>query len=1188
MNKKRIKLFRLLTVLMSLAMLLNSSSMTVLATGVGDFYDDSEEIVINPLSYSYGNLIYELDENGNAVITGNTLTEDTDLTIPSKIDGHNVVSIGGSAFYSCESLTSITIPEGVTSIGEGAFYSCESLTSINLPEGVTRIEGFTFAYCESLTSISMPDSVESIGDYAFQYCTNLTSINLPEGVTSIGDFAFQGCTNLTSINLPKRVTSIGDYAFYSCESLTSINLPEGVTRIEGFTFADCESLKSISMPDSVESIGDYAFQNCNSLTSITISEGVTSIGYYAFYSCKSLTSINLPEGVTSIGDFAFQGCTNLTSINLPEGVTRIEGSTFAYCESLTSISMPDSVESIGDYAFQNCNSLTSITISEGVTSIGEGAFYCCESLTSINLPEGVTRIEGYTFAYCKSLTSISMPEGVTSIGESAFYGCKSLTSISIPNGVTSIESFTFGYCDNLTSITIPESVNSIEDYAFYGDYNLAIHGTKGSYAEEWANNNGIKFWPLGAVTEITLNKTSIDLSVNDSETLTATIKPDDATNKAVNWTSTNTKVATVDANGLVKAVGTGSAEITVTAADECGAIATCEVTVTQPVTKITLNKTSLKIAINKSETLTATVKPDNASDKAVNWSSTNTKVATVDSAGKVTAVGVGSATITATAADGSGVKATCKVTVTQPVTKITLNKTSLDLLVNKSETLTATVNPNNASNKAVKWSSSNTKVATVDANGLVKAVGVGSATITATAADGSGVKATCKVTVTQPVTEITLNKASLNLLVNKSETLKATVKPDNASNKAVKWSSSNTKVATVDSAGKVTAVGVGSATITATAADGSGVKATCKVTVTQPVTKITLNKTSLNLSVNKSETLKATVKPDNATNKAVNWKSTNTKVATVDANGLVKAVGAGSATITATAADGSGVKATCEVTVVKLVSEITLDKTDIVIHVGESDTINATVTPADASNKEITWTSTNADAATVDSTGKVTAVSAGTATITATATDESGISASATVKVTKLVTDVFDDVKSTDWFVKSVQYVYDHGIMAGTNGGKSFSPNGKLTREQFTQVLYAYEGKPEVTKMSGFSDVDPKAWYAKSVYWAKEKGITGGKPDGTFGVNENISRQDLAVMLYTYAKIKNYDLTKNDTALDNFDDKGKVSNYAKDAMKWAVTQGVISGKGNGKVDPIGNATRAECATMIMKLIEKNK
>ncbi len=192
------------------------------------------------------------------------------------------------------------------------------------------------------------------------------------------------------------------------------------------------------------------------------------------------------------------------------------------------------------------------------------------------------------------------------------------------------------------------------------------------------------------------------------------------------------------------------------------------------------------------------------------------------------------------------------------------------------------------------------------------------------------------------------------------------------------------------------------------------------------------------------------------------------------------------------------------------------------------------------------------------------------------------------VEKIKRVEEVFDDINSSDWWVKAVQYVYENGIMAGTNGGASFDPNGKLTREQFTQVLYAYEEKPDVANMNGFTDVDANAWYAKSVYWAKEQGITGGKPDGTFGVGEKITRQDLAVMLYTYARVKGYDLTKNDNALDDFTDNGKISNYAKDAMKWAVTQGVISGKGNGKVDPIGNATRAECAQMIMKLIEKNK
>ncbi len=1095
MNKKKIKLFRVLTVLMSLAMFLNSSSMTVLATGVGDFNDDSEEIIINPLSYSYGNLIYELDENGNAVITGNTITEDTDLIIPSQIDGHKVISIGDEAFLNCSNLTSVIIPDSVTSIGNYAFSFRDSS-----PNGVPGRD-YADSYPSGLTSVTIPNSVISIGEGAFCECRSLTSVTISESLTGIEAKTFEGCSGLTSVIIPESVTDIGDSAFSYCTGLTSVTIPESVTGIGAYAFCECSSLTSITLPDNIISLGEGAISYCQSLTSITIPESLTSIGDCTLEGCRNLTSVTIPDSVTSLGNFSFSGCSSLTSITIPESVTNIGDKAFKDCTGLTSITIPDSVTSMGDDTFYYCSSLTSVKLSDSVKSIGEWTFTKCTNLTGVTIPDSVISIGAGAFCECESLTSITIPDSVTGIGYAAFSGCDNLTSITLSNSLKKIEYNTFNDCPKLESIIIYPETTTISEDSFSNPEILTIYGIAGSYAEEYAENNGIKFEALEIhATEISLNKSEMLLNVNDSEKLIVTVEPKVISDEIV-WGSSNEGVAVVNNDGTVTAKKIGTAIITV----KVGELSkSCKVNVTKPVTEITLNKISLDLTVNDSETLTATVKPDDATNKAVNWTSSNANVATVDANGLVTAVGAGSATITATAAGGSGVKATCKVTVTQPVTKITLNKTSLDLLVNKSETLTATVKPDNASDKEVNWTSTNANVATVDANGLVKAVGVGSATITATAADGSGVKATCKVTVTQPVIEITLNK------------------------------------------------------------------------------------TSLNLSVNKSETLTATVKPNNATNKAVNWKSTNTKVATVDANGLVKAVGAGSATITVTAADGSGVKAICEVTVVKLVSEITLDKTDLLLHVGESDSINAKVTPADASNKEITWTSTNADVATVDSTGKVTAVGVGTATITATATDESGISASATIKVTKLVTDVFDDVKSTDWFVKPVQYVYDHGIMAGTNGGKSFSPNGKLTREQFTQVLYAYEGKPEVTNMSGFSDVDPKAWYAKSVYWAKEKGITGGKPDGTFGVNENISRQDLAVMLYTYAKIKNYDLTKNDNALDNFDDKGKVSNYAKDAMKWAVTQGVISGKGNGKVDPIGNATRAECATMIMKLIEKNK
>ena len=279
------------------------------------------------------------------------------------------------------------------------------------------------------------------------------------------------------------------------------------------------------------------------------------------------------------------------------------------------------------------------------------------------------------------------------------------------------------------------------------------------------------------------------------------------------------------------------------------------------------------------------------------------------------------------------------VSVTLPkvkVSKLALNKTAVTL-TKKGQTyqLKATASPSNATTKSVTWKSSNTRVVTVNSAGKLTAVGNGSATITATAKDGSKKTATCKVTVKIP-TVVKVNSVSLNYtdvrLSSKGQTLQltATVSPSNAANKSVKWTSSNTKVATVSSSGKVTAVANGNTTITATAADGSGKKDICTVTVNIPkpadptptptpsvvkVNSVSLNQSSLSLT-KKGQTaqLSASVSPSNATNKSINWSSSNNNVATVS-NGMVTAVGNGSATITATAADGSGKKTSCSVTV---------------------------------------------------------------------------------------------------------------------------------------------------------------------------------------------------------------------------------------------------------------------------------
>ena len=484
---------------------------------------------------------------------------------------------------------------------------------------------------------------------------------------------------------------------------------------------------------------------------------------------------------------------------------------------------------------------------------------------------------------------------------------------------------------------------------------------------------------------ITLDKTSVKLLEGESGTITADYGPENLVD-FLDVRSSDESVVTFKIENRKSIVLTAVKEGTATITANYGSVkATCEVTVTKDVvevTDITLDKTSLDLTEGESETLTATVKPDDATDPTVTWSSSDEAIATVID-GKVTAVKEGAATITAKAGDKT---ATCAVTVSKAVVEVTdisLDKTTLELEEGESDILSATVKPDDATDKTVRWSSSDEAIATV-ADGKVTAVKEGVATITA---EAGGKKATCEVKVSKkvvPVTGITLNHRTLNLVEGETATLTAKVEPEDATDKTVTWSSSDEKIATVVD-GVVTAVAEGSITVTA---EAGGKTATCEVKVSKPVievTEIILDKTSLELNKGESETLTATVRPDDATYKDVTWRSSDEKIATVDENGKVTGVAAGDAEITATAGD---MEATCYVTVKVPVESITLDKTSLTLMEGESATLVATVKPDDATDKTVTWSSSDEKIVTVDKTGKVTAVKEGEAVITAKAGDK--------------------------------------------------------------------------------------------------------------------------------------------------------------------------------------------------------
>ena len=246
-------------------------------------------------------------------------------------------------------------------------------------------------------------------------------------------------------------------------------------------------------------------------------------------------------------------------------------------------------------------------------------------------------------------------------------------------------------------------------------------------------------------------------------------------------------------------------------------------------TALSINKTSTTLNKGATETLTVTRTPSSVSYPTISWSSSNTSVATVNSSGVVTAVGNGTATITATTTDGTNISKTCSVTVKTPVTGVTVSPTSLSLNVGGTYTLAKTITPSDASNQNVVWSTDNTAVAIVDSSGKVTAVSRGTCNITCTSSENSSYKSTCSVTVNQQATGITISPTSVELLVGQTASVSASVTPSNANNQNYTLSSSNTGIATVNN-GIITAVAIGSCTITATSSDG-GHKANCSVTV---------------------------------------------------------------------------------------------------------------------------------------------------------------------------------------------------------------------------------------------------------------------------------------------------------------------------------------------------------------------
>ena len=726
------------------------------------------------------------------------------------------------------------------------------------------------------------------------------------------------------------------------------------------------------------------------------------------------------------------------------------------------------VREVSEGAFRNCKNLSgALYISDNATIIRKRAFSLCSNLKELNLSSLIEKIEGYAFyggdyhvITCRAKTPPECPDrsvfsdkvyenAYLLVPEESIESYKKATCWSLFKNI-----YPYGYVPSIISVNpygsymyVGESLQ-LKSYTYPHYGNNTISWTSDNPEIAQVDNNGnVKALKVGRVVitatkpdgvsaeavvtvrdipaqSLTLNKSELTLKANESSQLIASILPENATDKTITWISSNESIAQVDQNGLVTAVSVGNTTITATTAN--GLKAECAITVEKTdATGIVIDKDALGItgddlemSVGDVKTISVKIEPETATDKSVTFESSNPAVASIDADGKVTALSLGQTTIKITAA--SGVSTEFNVIVVEtPAASISLNKTEATLKATETVQLEATILPETTTDKTVTWTSSDENTAKVDANGLVTAVAVGKATITATTANR--LKAECAITVEKTdATGIIIDKEALGITgdnlemrVGDVKTISVKIEPETATDKSVTFESSNPDTASVDAEGKVIALSLGQTTIKITAASGVSTEINVTVVATAAAS-ISLNKTEATLKASENVQLEATILPETTTDKTVTWTSSDENTAKVDANGLVTAVAVGKATITATTANR--LKAECAITVEKTdATDIVLSTRDLTLLLGQTGQLTATVTPNNTTDKTITWKSDNEVIATVDADGTVTALSVGVANITATCGE---VSATCKVAVNPVIaTTVTINVPVTEIYV---------------------------------------------------------------------------------------------------------------------------------------------------------------------------
>lgn len=737
-----------------------------------------------------------------ANIYGNAFDDCSSLTATTfhDVTNNHTLTLGDYAFRNCATLPEVTFPRQLLSVGNYTYAQCPLLKTLTFPAMLESIGNYAFAECTGLTQLTFKDSGKSVklgygarsnsgtsyldniplfgntnltylyigrninytagekygyspfynqsfltdvrfsqsgtvsycNDYLLYKVNNCKTLTLPESLTSIGNWTFRGMAALESIVIPNAVTKMGTYAFADDTSLKSAKLSTSCPWLKEGLFSECNALQSITIPSAVTKMDGYMFTNCKALTSATFEDGTDLIemGYGAswknyglfsdcplktlnlgrwlsyntevasrspFYSIDALKNLNIGKNVKVIDKYMFSYCEGLEEVNLPDNITSVNLWGFRGCSSLKSVRLSEKLSQVGDYGFAGCTSLDNVTFPASMTSVASNSFSDCTALRKLDLGQNLLIIGPSAFENDKALEGIEIPSTLYGLGVASFKNCTSLPYVEVKS-ISSVGKEAFMGCTGLKWISLSDKTTSLGENSFAGCSNIAYVKSYATTAPE-----GLVNFPSEVVTNGTL---FVPEGYEDDYTYSATWE---------DWMN----IKPLTENVLVSS--------------------------------ITLSQTEANMKATETLPLSATVGSENAVNKSLIWKSSNEAIATVSAGGVITANAVGNATITAIAADGSGVKATCDITVVPTLAEsISLDQPTLTLKKKRTAHLVATISPVTTTNKSLTWKSDNPEIATVDNEGNVKTLTAGETTIKVSANDGSGITAECHLTVTAP------------------------------------------------------------------------------------------------------------------------------------------------------------------------------------------------------------------------------------------------------------------------------------------------------------------------------------------------------------------------------------------------------------------------------------------------------